>query len=70
MTAELAQRIYPPLLERGRARSGAALGGGGAPASARRVDVAAGASYPPEVAATVYWCCLEALEPPTPNGRR
>ena len=31
----------------------------GIPAS---VDVTAGATYPPEIARTVYLCCLEALE--------
>jgi signal transduction histidine kinase len=26
------------------------------------VEVEAGSSWPPEVSAAVYWCCLEALE--------
>jgi len=26
------------------------------------LEVASGTDYPPEVAATVYWCCLEVLE--------
>ncbi len=61
-TAQLAQRIYPPLLEAGGGLAAAvrsAAVSAGVPAS---VEVAAGASYPPEVAGTVYWCCLEALE--------
>jgi signal transduction histidine kinase len=60
-TAQLAERIYAPL-----------LGAGGLAASLRSaamragisvsVEVAAGASYSPEIAGTVYLCCLEALE--------
>ena len=60
-TAELAQRIYPPLLEsRGLAaalRSAAAKAG-----VAASVEVEAGASYSPEIAAPVYACWREALE--------
>lgn len=60
-TAQLAQRIYPPL-----------LGAGGLAAALRSaassadipvtIEVAADASYPPEVARTIYSCWLEALE--------
>jgi signal transduction histidine kinase len=58
-TAQLAQRIYPPLEPGGLA---AALRLAAASAGVRAsVEVAAGASYPPEVAATVHWCWLEAL---------
>jgi signal transduction histidine kinase len=60
-TTQLAQRIYPPLLEAGglavALRSAAASVG--IPAS---VEVAAGGRYPHELAAAVYWCWLEALE--------
>ncbi len=60
-TRQLAHRIYPPLLEAGGL--GAALGFAaesiGVPT---RVQVAAGGAYPPEVAGTVYFCCVEALE--------
>ena len=60
-TAQLAQRIYPPLLEpRGLAavlRSAAAVAG-----VAASVDVAAGLNYPPEDAASIYSCWQEALE--------
>lgn len=60
-TAQLAERIYPSLLEAGglavALRSAAA--GLGITAS---VEVAAGGRYPHELAAAVYWCCLEALE--------
>ena len=49
-TAQLAQRIYPPLLEAGGLA--AALRAAAASAGVRAsVEVAAGASYPPEVAA-------------------
>ena len=60
-TAKLAQRIYPALIEaRGFAATlRSAAVGAGIPTS---VEVPAGASYPPEVAWTVYLCCLEALE--------
>jgi signal transduction histidine kinase len=60
-TAQLAQRIYPPLLEpSGLAavlRSAAATAG-----VAASVDVAAGDSYPREDAAAVYACWQEAFE--------
>jgi signal transduction histidine kinase len=60
-TAQLAQRIYPPLLEAGglaaALRSAAVRAGNSA-----SVEVAAGASYPREVVRTVYLCCVEALE--------
>ncbi len=60
-TAQLAQRIYAPLLEVGglAAALRSAAVSAGIPAS---VEVAAGSSYPPEVAWTVYSCWLEALE--------
>lgn len=60
-TTQLAQRIYPPLLDAGGLaaglRSAAAIAGVRA-----RIEVAAGRRYPPEVAWTVYLCWLEALE--------
>jgi signal transduction histidine kinase len=60
-TARLAQRIYPPLLTAGSLA--AALRSAAASAGVRiRVDVAAGASYPPEVMVTVYLCWLAVLE--------
>ena len=60
-TARLAQRIYPPLLESGGL--GAALRSAAASFSVRAsIVVPAGATYPPEIAGTVYLCWLEALE--------
>jgi signal transduction histidine kinase len=60
-TAQLSQRIYPSLLDaRGLAAAlRAAAASAGIDAS---VDVAARASYPPELAAAAYLCCLEALD--------
>ena len=67
-TRALANRIYPPLLEAGglgvALRSAAASIG-----VSTRVDMAAGA-YAPEVAGTVYFCCVEALERIGPGGAR
>jgi signal transduction histidine kinase len=60
-TAQLAQRIYPPLLEAGGLA--AALRFAAVSAGIRvSLEVAAGARYPPEVAGAIYWCCLEAFE--------
>jgi signal transduction histidine kinase len=60
-TARLAERIYPPLLEIGglaaALRSAAVSAGIGA-----SVVVSAGPTCPPEVARTVYFCWLDALE--------
>ncbi len=60
-TARLTQRIYPALLgARGLAAAlRSAAVSVGTPAS---VDAPAGADHPPEIAAAVYLCCLEALE--------
>ena len=59
--ARLAQRIYPTLLETGGLA--AALRSAAVSTGVRvSLEVPAGASYPPEVAAAVYWCCLAAFE--------
>jgi signal transduction histidine kinase len=60
-TGKLAHRIYPPLLDAGGLAVAlrAAAVSVGVPT---RIDVAAGAGYPPEVAGAVYFCCLEVLE--------
>jgi signal transduction histidine kinase len=58
---KLAHRIYPPLLEAGG--MAAALRSAAVSANVpTRIDVEAGATYPPEVAGAVYFCCLEVLE--------
>lgn len=60
-TAQLAQRIYPPLLEADGLA--AALRSAAVSAGIRAsFKVVAGANYPPEIARAVYWCCLEVLE--------
>jgi signal transduction histidine kinase len=57
----LAHRIYPPLLDEGGL--GMALRFAAADADiAAPVEVAPGLSCPPEVASTVYFCCVEVLE--------
>jgi signal transduction histidine kinase len=59
-TARLAHRIYPPLLEAGGLA--AALRSAAASANApTRIEVEGAAAYPPEVAGTVYFCCLDVL---------
>jgi signal transduction histidine kinase len=60
-TGRFAARIYPPLLEAG----GLAVALRTAAASVgipTRIEVEAGPECPPEVAGTVYFCCLEVLE--------
>jgi signal transduction histidine kinase len=58
---KLAHRIYPPLLEAGGLA--VALRAAAVSVGVRtRIEVAAGAGYPPEVAGAVYFCCLEVLE--------
>jgi signal transduction histidine kinase len=65
--ADLAERIHPPLLQPGDLA--AALRSAAARAGIRAsVEVATAASYPPEVVASVYWCCLDALEQPGTAG--
>jgi signal transduction histidine kinase len=66
--AQLAQRIYPPLLEAGglAAALRAAAVAAGVPAS---VDVAAESAYPPEIPRTVYLCWLKAMEHSGGEGR-
>jgi signal transduction histidine kinase len=60
-TRALAQRIHPPQLEAGGLV--AALRSAAASVRIRtRIDVAADGRLPPEVAATVYLCCVAALE--------
>lgn len=67
-TTELAQRIYPPLLEaRGLAsalRSAAVSAGVTA-----LVDVPAGAGYSPEITDAVYWSCVDALASASPGSQ-
>jgi signal transduction histidine kinase len=66
--AQLAQRIYPPLLE---ARGlGALLRSVAASAPVPvRIEATASASCPPEVAVAVYFCVLELLDNATTGAR-
>jgi signal transduction histidine kinase len=59
--AELAHRIFPPLLESGglAAAVRSAAAGAGIPVT---IEIEAGATYPRGAARTVYLCCIEALE--------
>jgi signal transduction histidine kinase len=60
-TTQLAQRVYPPLLEAGGLA--AALRAAAVSAGIRTsVEVTARASYPPELAWAIYASCLDALE--------
>jgi signal transduction histidine kinase len=60
-TGELAQRIYPPLLEAGGLA--AAVRAAAVSAGVRtHVDVAAATDWPPAVAGAAYFCCLVVLE--------
>jgi signal transduction histidine kinase len=70
-TRRLANRLYPPLLEAGGL--GVALRSAAASANVPvRIDVAPGATYPPEIAGAVYFCCLVLFEGveagPLPRG--
>lgn len=57
----LAERIYPPLLESGGL--GVALRSAAAGADVPiRIEIAGDPMFPPEVAVTVYLCCLQVLE--------
>jgi len=57
---ELAQWVYPPLLA-GRGLASALRSVAGRAGVTVLVDVPARAGYPPEIAAAVYWSCVEAL---------
>jgi signal transduction histidine kinase len=61
VTAKLAQRIYPPLLE--SVGLGAALRAAAASNGVRaRITVRAVEGAPPEIAGAVYFCCHDVLE--------
>jgi signal transduction histidine kinase len=59
-TTELAQRVYPPLLE-GRGLASALRSAAESAGVTAVVDVPARADYPPEITVAVYWSCVEAL---------
>jgi signal transduction histidine kinase len=59
-TTELAQSVYPALLE-GRGFASALRSAAERAGVTVVVDVPAGAGYPPEITVAVYWSCVEAL---------
>ncbi len=59
-TRELAERVYPPLLE-GRGLASALRSAAESAGVTVLVDVPAGPGYPPQITAAVYWSCVEAL---------
>ena len=59
-TTELAERVYPPLLE-GRGLASALRSAAERAGVTANVDVSARAGYPPEITAAVYWSCVEGL---------
>jgi signal transduction histidine kinase len=59
-TTELAQRVYPSLLE-GRGFASAMRSAAERAGVTLLVDVRAGPGYPPEIITALYWTCIEAL---------
>jgi signal transduction histidine kinase len=57
----LAERIYPPMLESGGLRVALRSAAAGADVPIR-IEIGGDPTYPPEVAGTVYFCCLDVLE--------
>jgi signal transduction histidine kinase len=66
--SELAERIYPPLLE-ARGFSSALRSAAERAGVTAVVDVRTAASYPPGVTAAVYWSCVEALSSASPGSQ-
>ncbi|MEO6208476.1 MAG: histidine kinase [Candidatus Limnocylindrales bacterium] len=67
VTAQLALRVYPPMLEsRGLA---SALRAAAVNVGVTAVIDAPTSDYPPEIAATVYWFCVEALSSGSPGSQ-
>lgn len=67
-TTALAQKIYPPLLE-GRGFATSLRSAAESAGITVLVDVPAGADYPPEIGAVVYWSCVEALASASPGSQ-
>jgi signal transduction histidine kinase len=65
-STELAQRVYPPLLE-GRGFASAMRSAAASAGVTVLVDVPASPGYPPEITAAVYWSGIEALSS-APSG--
>jgi signal transduction histidine kinase len=67
-TTALAQKIYPPLLE-GRGFATSLRSAAESAGVTVLVDVPAGADYPPEISAAVYWSCVKALSSSSPGSQ-
>ena len=67
-TTDLAQKVYPPLLD-GRGLATALRSAAESAGVTILVDVPAGADYPPEINAAVYWSCAEALSTASPGSQ-
>jgi signal transduction histidine kinase len=65
--SELAERIYPPLLE-ARGFASALRSAAERADLTAEVDVRAGGAYSAELTAAVYWCCVEALSSASPGS--
>ena len=66
-TTELAEEVYPPLLE-GRGFATALRSAAERAGVTVLVDVPAVADYPPQISAAVYWSCVEALSSSSPGS--
>jgi len=66
-TTELAEKIYPPLLE-GRGFATALRSAAERAGVTVLVDVPAVADYPPQIGAAVYWSCVEAQSSASPGS--
>lgn len=67
-TTELAQKIYPPLLE-GRGFATALRSAAESAGVTILVDVPAAADYPLEIRSAVYWSCVEAMACASPGSQ-
>jgi signal transduction histidine kinase len=67
-TTALAQKVYPPLLE-GRGFATSLRSAAESAGVTVLVDVPAGADYPPEINAALYWSCVEALSSAPPGSQ-
>jgi signal transduction histidine kinase len=67
-TTELAQKVYPSLLE-GRGFATALRSAAESAGITVLVEVPASADYPPEISAAVYWSCVEALSSASPGSQ-
>lgn len=66
-TSELAQSVYPPLLD-GRGFASALRYAAESAGVTALVDVPAGAGYPPEIIAAVYWSWVDTLSSASPGS--